>query len=64
MLNRIALCVALILSTTFTASAATRHHRVSHVPPQYYNAVPSNSAVPSNFCPTNGAPCRVDGDEW
>jgi hypothetical protein len=58
MLNKIALCVAIVLTTGFTASAATRHHRVSHVPPAYYNA------VPSNYCPTDGSPCRVDGDEW
>jgi hypothetical protein len=63
MLNKIALCVALVLSTGFTASAATRHYRVGHVPPQYYNAVPSN-AVPSNYCPTDGTPCRINRDEW
>jgi len=63
MLNRIALCVALVLGTVFTASAAT-NHRVSHIPPRYYNAAPSNSAVPSNFCPTDGTPCRINRDEW
>jgi hypothetical protein len=58
MLNKIALCVAIVLGTGFTASATTRHHRVSHVPQQYYNA------VPGDYCPTDGTPCRINGDDW
>lgn len=73
MLNKIALCVAIVLSTGFTASAATRRLGVSHVPPAYYDAVPGGMGgtcspvhppLCSNICPTNGAPCRIDSDQW
>lgn len=73
MLNKIALCVAIVLGTGLTASAATRHLHVSHAPPSYYDVVPGSIGgacsplhppLCNNICPTDGSPCRINGDEW
>jgi len=39
---KIALSAAIVLSTAFPASAATKHHRVTHVHPAIYNMVPDS----------------------
>jgi hypothetical protein len=73
MLNKIGLCVAIVLVSGFTASAATRHLRASHDSPAYYDVIPgglgdgcspAHPSLCSNACPTDGSPCRVNGDEW
>jgi hypothetical protein len=64
--TKIALCTVIVLGTAFSASAATTHHRVTHRHGAIYNMAP-NYDVPSyngDACPTNGAPCRINGDEW
>jgi hypothetical protein len=50
--KRIVLAAAIVLST-FPASAATKHHRVTHVHSAIYNMVPP-AAV--GGCPANGGP--------
>jgi hypothetical protein len=40
--TKIALSAALVLSTTFPASAATKHHRVTHVHPAIYDTARSD----------------------
>lgn len=66
--RKIALCVAIVLGTGCAASAATRHHGVSHGHPANHNAVSTDSGhscppTCSNFCPSTG-PCRINSDEW
>jgi len=39
--TKIALSAAMVLSTAFPASAATKHHRVTHVHPAIYNTAPA-----------------------
>ena len=39
--TKIALSTAMVLSTVFPASAATKHHRVTHVHPAIYNTAPA-----------------------
>jgi hypothetical protein len=65
------LCAAIVLGAAFPASAATRHHRVSHVPRAIYNTVPdvgSGTCSPihpplcSNIC-TGPGPCAAP-DGW
>jgi hypothetical protein len=71
--NKILLCVVIVLGSGVTAAAATRHLRVSHDPPAYYDIVPgsiggacspAHPSLCSNACPTNGSPCRINGDDW
>ena len=38
--KKIVLAAAIVLSTILPASAATKHHRVTHVHPAIYNMVP------------------------
>jgi len=58
---KIALAAAIVLSTALTASAATKHHRVTHVPHQaIYNRVPDYNTAP----PQSGAPLRTAPDSW
>jgi hypothetical protein len=62
----VALSAAIVLGTAFPASAATKHHRASHVHPAIYNTVPD--AV-GGGCPANGGPsCSNAGpappDSW
>ena len=62
------LLAAAIASSAFPVSAATRHHRVTHVDRPIYNmAVP---AAVGGGCPANGGPgCSTEGqsappDSW
>jgi hypothetical protein len=66
MLNKIALCVAIVLGTGSAASAAARHYTFTPAPSPYY-AVPGSgtcSAVHPPFCSNvcDGSPCHVNGD--
>jgi hypothetical protein len=56
--TKIALSAAIVRSTAFTASAATKHHRVTHA--AIYNTVPDYNAAP----PPSGAPIRTEPDLW
>jgi hypothetical protein len=38
--TKVTLSIAIVLSTAFPASAATRHHRVTHLRPEIYDTVP------------------------
>jgi hypothetical protein len=71
MLNKkLALAAPVILSAAVPASAATKHHRITHVHhPAIYNMfVPA--AVGGGGCPANGGPgCSTEGqsappDSW
>ncbi len=64
--TKIALCTVIVLGTAFSASAATRNPRITHHYPAIYNMVPNYDAPSYNgdACPTNGAPCRINGDDW
>jgi len=56
--TKIALSAAVVLSTVFPASAATKHHRVTHAHPAIYNMVP---ATIGGSCPPSGGPsCSGD----
>jgi len=65
--TKVALSAAIVLSAVFPASAATKHHRVTHAHPAIYNMV-----VPAvgGGCPANGGPgCSTEGqsappDRW
>jgi hypothetical protein len=66
--TKVALAAAIVLSIAFPASAATKHHRGTHVHPAIYNMV-----VPASVgggCPANGGPgCSTEGqsappDSW
>ena len=68
---KIALSAAIVLSTAFPASAATKHHRVTHVHPAIHNMVPDTSGdgcspihppLCSNICSGPG-PCAPP-DSW
>jgi hypothetical protein len=67
MVSLIALAAAIVLSTAFPASAATKHHRVTHVRPVFYNVLPASVG---GGCPANGGPgCSTEGqsappDRW
>jgi len=52
--TKVALAAAIILSTVFPASAATKHPRVTHVHPAIYNMV--FPAAVGGGCPANGGP--------
>jgi hypothetical protein len=58
---KIALSAAMVLSTAFTASAATKHHRVTRVHPAIYNVAPA--IITSQCLPTDN-PCRQHEDGW
>ena len=69
--TKVALSAAIVLSIAFPASAATKHHSVTHVHPAIYNMVPdtirdgcSPTGVPlcSNICSGDG-PCAPP-DSW
>jgi hypothetical protein len=45
--TKIALSAAMVLSTAFPASAATKHHRVTHAHPAIYNMAPAADDVPT-----------------
>jgi len=70
MLNKkLVLAAAVALGAALPASAATKHHRVTHVHrPAIYNMVPA--AVGGGGCPANGGPgCSTEGqsappDSW
>jgi hypothetical protein len=51
--TKITLSAAIVLSTALTASAATKHHRVTHVHPAIYNMVPDTIG---GGCPPSGGP--------
>jgi hypothetical protein len=68
----IALSAAIVLSTAFTASAATKS-RVPHANPVAHNMVPNNngdrcpaSGGPScsDACLPSGPPCKTTPDGW
>jgi hypothetical protein len=68
---KIALSAAIVLSAAFPASAATKHHRVTHVHPAIYKMVPDTSGdgcspshppFCSNIC-TGSGPCAPP-DSW
>jgi hypothetical protein len=52
--TKIALSAAVVLSTAFPASAATKHHRVTHVHPTIYNRV--IPATAGGVCTASGGP--------
>ena len=52
--TKVALSAAIVLSAVFPASAATKHHRVTHVHPAIYNMVVP--AAVGGGCPANGGP--------
>ena len=58
---KLAFAAAIVLSTTFTASAATDHRRVARAHPPIYNAAP---AIISDECQPVGPPCRTHPDGW
>jgi hypothetical protein len=60
-MTKIALAAAIVLSATFTASAATDHRRVARAHPPIYNAAP---AIISDECQPVGPPCRTHPDGW
>jgi hypothetical protein len=69
--RKIVLSAAIVLSTAFPASTATKHHRVTQVHPSIYNVVPdtvrgscSPTGVPlcSNIC-SGAGPCGPP-DSW
>jgi hypothetical protein len=73
--KKVVLAVAIVLSTALPASAATKHHRVTHVDRPIYNYVHRpiyNTVVPAAVgggCPANGGPgCSNTGpappDGW
>jgi len=51
--TKIVLSAAVVLSIAFPASAATKHHRVTHVHRAIYNMVPDTVG---GSCPANGGP--------
>jgi hypothetical protein len=51
--TKVALFAALILSNAFSASAATKHHRVTHVHPIYNMVSP---ATVGGGCTASGGP--------
>jgi len=66
--TKVAVFVAIVLSIALPASAATKHHRVTHAYRAIYNTV-----VPAGVgggCPANGGPgCSTEGqsappDSW
>ena len=68
--TEIVLAAAMVLSSAFSASAATKYHRVTHVHhPAIYNMVVP-AAVGGGGCPANGGPgCSTEGqsappDSW
>jgi hypothetical protein len=61
--TKIALSTAILLSTAFTASAATKHHRVTYVRSAIYNVVPDYSAA-RGLWPSSGPPLRTTPDGW
>ena len=69
MLNKKLVLAAVILSAALPASAATKHHRLTHVrhPATYNMVVP---AAVGGGCPANGGPgCSTEGqsappDSW
>jgi hypothetical protein len=72
----VALSAAIVLSTVFPASAATKHHRATHGYRPIYNYVHRpiyNMVAPAAVgggCPANGGPgCSTEGqsappDSW
>jgi hypothetical protein len=63
--TRIALAVAIVASTTFTAaSAATKHRRVVHSSRPIYDVVPSGGVSLSTQCLPTDTPCRTQPDGW
>jgi len=67
--TKVALCAAIVLSTAFPASAATKHHRVTHAHPAIYNRIsgdgscsPTHAPLCSNICSGRG-PCAPP-DSW
>jgi hypothetical protein len=53
MLSKIALAAVIVLSVAFSASAATKHHHVTHVRPAFITYSP---ALVGGGCPANGGP--------
>jgi hypothetical protein len=52
--TKLAVSVAIVLSTAFSASAATKHHRATHVHPAIYNRV--IPAAAGGGCTASGGP--------
>jgi hypothetical protein len=66
--TKIALSAVVVLSTAFPASAATKHHHVTHVHPAIYNMVPATTCPPSGG-PSCSGDCSGSGpcappDSW
>ena len=68
--TKVALSAAIVLSTAFPASAAIKHHRVTHVHPGIYNMVPDTSGggcspihppLCRNICTGHGPCAPPDG---
>jgi hypothetical protein len=53
MLSKKIVLSAIVLSIAFPASAATKHHRVTHAHRTIYNMVPADT---DGGCPANGGP--------
>jgi hypothetical protein len=69
--TKVALSAVIVLSAAFPASAATKHHRATHVHPAIYNMVPdtvggscspTHAPLCSNICSGPG-PCAPP-DSW
>jgi hypothetical protein len=66
--TKVALLAAIVLGTAFSASAATKYHRVSQVDPPLYDVIPGATCSPvhppfcSNIC-TGSGPCAPP-DSW
>ena len=70
MLNtiKVALSAAIVVSAVFPASAATKHHRVTHAHPAIYDMAPGGacSAIHPPFCSNicTGAGACAPPDSW
>jgi hypothetical protein len=60
---KITLTVAIVLCTTFTAAAATKHHRTVHARSPIYDTRPNNISL-STQCLPSDSPCRTRPDDW
>jgi hypothetical protein len=67
--TKVTLSAAIVLSTALSASAATKHHRVTYVDPGIYNMAPGDGLCSpihpplcNNIC-TGSGPCAPP-DTW
>jgi hypothetical protein len=60
---QITLTIAIVLCTTFSAAAATKHHRNVYARSPIYDTRPNNISV-STQCLPSDSPCRTRPDDW